>query len=116
MTGGGKNVSGVNLIDMGKAAATPTASESAMSGAGAAHAGGATAEAAAGAGVAAGERAETESTEEAEVRKPLTPSCKTQQLRGVQKFPKLLSPQLNCALVMQKSCWRRTGREALRGP
>lgn len=60
------NARGVTLIGMGKAAATPTASGSATSAAGAAPAGGATA--GVGAGVAAGGRAETESTEEVEVR------------------------------------------------
>lgn len=68
------SASAVTLIGMGKAAATPTASVSATSGAEAVPVGGATAEAAAGAGVAAEERAGTGSTEEVEVRKfPLTP-------------------------------------------
>lgn len=66
MTGGEMIASVETLIDTGKAAATPTESESGTSAAGGAPEGGATAEAAAEAGAAVEERAGTGSTEEAE--------------------------------------------------
>lgn len=69
MTGGEMIASAETSIDMGKAAATPTESESGTSAVGGAPAGGATAEAAAEAGAAVEERAGTGNTEEAEVRK-----------------------------------------------
>lgn len=69
MTGGEMSVSVATLSGKGKAAWTRIVSGSGTSVAGAAPAGEVTAEAAAGAGVAAEARAETRSTEEAEVRK-----------------------------------------------
>ena len=112
MTGGETSANAATSIGTEKAAATPTASGSATSVAGEALAGGATAGAAAGAGAAAEERAGTGSTEEAEVRK-LHPQTHTTNNNSTwdqsAEDLKLLSAQLNCALVMQRCSCRHPG-------